>query len=114
VFPSAADELAANDLVGRWGDPSGGTTPIALDGAPPYRLRVGSDLYAVDLEGAAPPFDVLLLPVGAGRPWGLALKGQNGLERFPLACTGTPPRPPCRASGDAERLRRLGARLNVP
>src|SRR5262245_52039308 len=28
VFPSAADELAANDLVGAWGDPSGARTQI--------------------------------------------------------------------------------------
>ncbi len=41
VFPSAADELASDDLVGLWGDPAGRQTAFALDGAPPYRLRVG-------------------------------------------------------------------------
>jgi hypothetical protein len=114
VFPSAADELAANDLAGLWGDAAGGTTKIAIEGAPPYRLRVGAGLYAVDLDAAAPPLDALLLPLdAAARPWGLVLRGQNGLERIPLACTGKPPRPPCRASGDEETLRRLGARVNV-
>ncbi len=114
VFPSAADELAANDLVGTWGDPSGGKTTIALEGAPPYRLRVGRDLYGVDVDGAATPFDALLLPVEAGgRPWGIVLKGQNGLERVPVACAGSPPGPPCRGAGAAEALRRIGALLNV-
>ena len=116
VFPSAADELAANDLAGQWGDTSGNTTPIAIEGELPYRLRVGAALYALDLDGAAAPFDALLLPLdpkGGGRPWGLILKGQNGLERVPVACPGTPPRPPCGADGPAETLRRLGARVNV-
>jgi hypothetical protein len=116
VFPSAADELAANDLAGQWGDASGGKTPIVIEGNLPYRLRVGTALYALDLEGATPPFDALLLPLeanGGGRPWGLVLKGQNGLERVPLACSGTPPRPPCRADGSAEVLKRLGGRVNV-
>ena len=116
VFPNAADELAANDLAGQWGDSAGGTTPISIEGQLPYRLRVGPSLYALDLEAAAPPFDALLLPLdakGGGRPWGLVLKGQNGLERVPLACSGTPARPPCRADGPAEAMRRLGARVNV-
>jgi hypothetical protein len=114
VYPTAADELAANDLAGLWGDPSGRRISFALEGAPPYRLRIEADVYQVDLENARPPFDVLLLPTGrAGRPWGLVLKGANGLERVPAACTGEPPRPPCRADGEAETLRRLGARLNV-
>jgi hypothetical protein len=116
VFPSAADELAANDLAGQWGDASGGKTPIAIGGDLPYRLRVGASLYTLDLEGARPPFDALLLPLetrGGARPWGVVLKGQNGLERVPLACSGTPARPPCRADGPAETLRRLGARVNV-
>ena len=114
VFPSAADELAANDLVGAWGDPSGGRIPFAIEGELPYRLRAGGTLYAIDLEGAVAPFDALLLPVEAsGTPFGLILRGPNGLERVPLACTGTPPRPPCRPTGDAVKLRRLGARVNV-
>jgi hypothetical protein len=114
VFPSAADELAANDLAGMWGDSSGGKTSIAIEGALPYRLRIGPALYAIDIEGAASPFDALLLPLdAAGRPWGVVLKGQNGLERVPLTCTGAPARPPCRAEGEAETLRRLGARVNV-
>ena len=114
VFPSAADELATNDLVGLWGDPAGGRTQFAIDGAPPYRLRVGAALYTIDLEGAAPPLDARLLPVDRdGRAWGIVLKGQNGLDRVPLACTGAPPRPSCRTDGAAETLRRLGARVNV-
>jgi hypothetical protein len=116
MFPSAADELAANDLAGLWGDPGGGQTTIAIDGKPPYRIRIGPALYALDLEGAAPPFDAFLFPVdagGGGRAWGLVLKGQNALERTPVACSGTPARPPCVADGAAETLRRLGARVNI-
>ena len=114
VFPSAADELASNDLVGSWGDPRGRNTSISLEGAPPYRLKIGSVRYAVDLETAAAPFDVVLLPVeGTGPSWGIVLKGANGLERVPLDCEGSPPRPPCRANGDPESLRRLGAQVNV-
>ena len=115
VFLSAADELTSNDLVGLWGDPSGRSQTFAIDGATPNRLRIDNTSYAVDLDGAAPPFDVLLLPTApGGRPWGLVLKGANGLERLPVACEGGPsPRPPCRGDGQPETLRRLGARLNA-
>ena len=53
------------------------------------------------------PFDALLCRwTRGGRPWGIVLKGQNALERMPLACSGKPPRPPCRADGAPETLRR--------
>ena len=114
VFLGAEDELASEDLVGIWADPTGRTTPIAIEGEPPYRIRVGKEGYSIDLGGAAPPFDALLFPLDAGgRPWGIVLKGQNALERIPIACSGKPPRPPCRADGAPETLRRTGARINV-
>ncbi len=114
VFPSAADELAKNDLAGSWSDSSGRLEPFAIEGAPPYRLRMGPTIYEVDLDSATAPFDVLLLPrEGPGRPLGIVVKGSNSLERTPLACTGKPARPPCRPDGDAETLRRSGARINV-
>ena len=113
VFLGAEDELASEDFVGIWADSAGRTTPIALEGEPPYRLRVGKEGYSIDLRGAA-PFDALLLPLDTpGRSWGIVLKGHNGLERIPVACTGKPPRPPCRADGPPETLRRTGARINV-
>jgi hypothetical protein len=118
VFPSAADELSSQQLAGTWIDTRGGETSIALDGAPPYRVRLGPDLYDVDLARAARPVDVLLVPAGAsGRPWGIVLRGRNVMERIAYEC---PPAgeaaPPgaCRADGPPERLRRLGARANVP
>ena len=114
VFPSAADELATNDLAGEWSDSSGRRDPFTIEGAPPYRLRIASTSYEIELDSAMPPFDVLLLPrEGGGRPWGIVLKGSNALERTPLSCTGNPARPPCRPDGETETLRRSGARINV-
>ncbi len=114
VFPGAADEIASEDLAGVWGDPRGQSTPFSIEGEPPYRLRIGATAYAVDVDGATPPFDLLLLPPEpAGGAWGIVLKGANALERIPVACTGAPPRPPCRADGEGETLRRIGARVNV-
>ena len=69
----------------------------------------------VELDGAIAPFDALLLPAGqsAGRAWGLVLQGANRIDLVPVACSGEPPRPPCRTDGERETLRRLGARINV-
>jgi hypothetical protein len=114
VFLGAADEIAAEHLVGVWSDARGQTETFAIEGEPPYRLRIGGAAYAVDVDGAAPPFDLLLLPPdAAGRAWGIVLKGANALERVPVACAGGPPQLRCRADGEAETLRRFGARVNV-
>ena len=119
IFASAADELAVQEIDGTWLDPSGGQTPMKLDGSPPYRLRVGADLYDIDLSRAEKPADLVLVPVAAGRASGIVLRGRNVIERIPVACPaadpatpGTPPAP-CKAEGPAERLRRLGARANA-
>src|SRR6185436_16425652 len=48
VFLGAEDELASEDFVGIWADSAGRTTPIALEGEPPYRLRVGKEGYSID------------------------------------------------------------------
>ncbi len=114
VFPTATDELASQYLAGLWSGEKGRTTTVAIDGAPPYRIRVGPELYTLDLTHVAPPVDLLLLPADAkGRPWGLVLKGPNALERIPYSCAGEGGARACRAEGSAERLRRIGARLNV-
>jgi hypothetical protein len=118
VFASAADELAVQELDGTWLDPSGGHWPTILDGSPPYRLRVGNDLYDIDLVRAEKPADLVLRPVAAGRSWGIVLRGRNVIERIPVVCPASPdgsasPAPPCRADGPPERMRRLGARANA-
>lgn len=117
VFPSAADELAVQYVAGAWSDPLGRTETFTLEGGggPPYRLRSGDASFTVDLDGASAPFDALLLPTDAraGRAWGLTLRGPNAVDRVPAACAGAPPKPPCRADGEPETLRRIGARINV-
>jgi hypothetical protein len=112
VFPGASDEIASEDLAGLWSDALGKTQTIAIEGAPPYRVRMDGALFRVDMEHAAAPMDLLLLPEGAaGRPWGIVLKGPNAFERVPLACAGEAPT--CRTDGASESFRRLGARVNV-
>ena len=118
VFDSAADELAVQELESTWLDSHGGHWPLALEGSPPYRLRVAGDLYDIDLARADKPADLVLRPVSAGRAWGIVLRGRNVIERIPVACAAAPdgarsPAPPCRAEGPAERMRRLGARANA-
>ncbi|HKD17323.1 MAG TPA: hypothetical protein VKG23_05590 [Thermoanaerobaculia bacterium] len=116
IFESAADELAVQELESTWLDSQGGHWPLALEGSPPYRLRVAGDLYDIDLGRAEKPADLVLRPVAAGRPWGIVLRGRNVIERIPVTCAAAPsgsPAPPCQAEGPPERMRRLGARANV-
>ncbi len=115
VFRSAAEELAAQGLAGTWSDPLGRTRTFSVAGDRPDALREGDAAWTVDLDGAAPPFDALLLPANAaaGRAWGLVLRGANSLDRVPAACPGDPPGSPCRSDGEPETLRRVGARINV-
>ncbi len=115
LFASAADELASRELAGTWVDLKGGSpTTLELEAASsPYRLRIGSDLYAVDLTRAERPADVVLVPqTGSGRGWGIVLRGQNVLEWTPVTCPAGGS--PCPAEAPPERLRRLGARSNAP
>lgn len=112
VFPSVADELASEVLASTWIDPGGGQTTFALEGAPPYRIRIDEDLYTVNLARAEKPIDVVLAPAGgAGRAWGVVLRGRNIIERTRLACPAGGGA--CRTDGPLERLRRLGARANA-
>ena len=114
VFLTAADELASEDLVGLWTDTRGNRQTIAIEGDSPYRLRMEGALYRIDLEHAEPPMDVLLVPeTGAGRAWGLVLRGANNIERIPIACSGEGASFACRKDGDGETFRRVGARVNV-
>lgn len=113
VYPDAPDELASEYLAGLWGDPHGAQQTIAIDGAPPYRVRMGAAVYAVDMARAKPPVDLVLLPTEAsGGTWGIVLKGPNAFERIPFAC-GADAAAGCRAEGPGEILRRLGARVNA-
>jgi len=116
VFANAADELATQDLAGVWSDPRGEIRQFVIEGEPPYRLRSGDAVWTVNLEGAVAPFDALLLPSSppAGRAWGLVLQGANRIDRVPAVCSGVPTGPPCRADGNRETLRRVGARINAP
>ncbi len=114
VFPTASDELAAEELVGLWTDSEGKRQTIAIEGEPPYRVRMDGVVYRIDMDHAAAPMDVLLLPeTGTGRPWGLVLRGANSIERIPLACSGEGAAFACRPDGDGQTLRRMGARVNV-
>jgi hypothetical protein len=114
VFPTAADELAAENLAGVWGDSRGKNTTITVEGEPPYRVRMGTFLFAIDLQHVTAPTDALLLPTGdGGRPWGLVLRGPNAMDRIPFTCAGETAARTCRPDGDAETLRRIGARVNV-
>jgi hypothetical protein len=114
MFPTAADELVTQHLTGDWATPKGGRVQLSFDGAPPFRVRVDQSVYAVDLEHPARDADLALLPTdGSRRGWGLVLKGPNALERIPLDCDAGAAGSACRADGSPERLRRMGARINV-
>jgi hypothetical protein len=113
VFLDAADEIVIENLAGTWIDARGGQSPIAAEGGPPYRVRIGEDVFAIDLERAGAGADLLLVPAGSsGKTWGIALRGPNAIDRIPFSCSGGPGSG-CRADGPAETLRRLGARVNV-
>jgi hypothetical protein len=114
VYPSATDEIASQYLTASWSGPLGRKVSIQIEGAPPYRVRMDQALFAVDMAAPPPAADLLLLPADAGgRIWGVALQGPNALERTPLLCEGTGASRSCRSDGPAEKLRRLGARVNV-
>jgi hypothetical protein len=114
VFPDASAEIAAADLSGLWVDPSGKNQTIAIEGEPPYRVRMEGAAYTVDLDRAAPPLDLLLLAVEPSRPpRGVTLRGPNALEVFSLACAGPGAGEGCRPEGAGRTLRRVGARVNV-
>ena len=114
VFPTAADELAAEELSGLWTDSQGKSQTITTEGESPYRVRMEGAVYRLDMDHAAAPMDVLLLPeTEGGRPWGLVLRGANNIERIPVACSGEGAAFGCRSDGDGQTLRRLGARVNV-
>jgi hypothetical protein len=114
VFPTAADELASENLAGVWGDSRGKNTTITVEGEPPYRVRMGPSTFTIDLQHVTSPTDLLLLPTGDGdRPWGLVLRGPNAMDRIPFTCAGQATARTCRPDGEAETLRRIGARVNV-
>ncbi len=115
VFPSAADETAAEYLDGDWRTPQGAKVTMGAEGSPPYRVRVDERVFTLDFDHppkAAP--DLALLPTdGSRRGWAITLAGPNGLDRLPLDCESGGDGSTCRPDGSAERLRRMGARINV-
>jgi hypothetical protein len=114
MFPTAADEVASQHLTGDWGTPKGGRVQVRLDGAPPFRVRVDQNVYALDFDHPTKDADLTLLPTdGSRRGWGLVLEGPNALDRVPLDCEAVAAGSACRADGSSERLRRMGARINV-
>jgi hypothetical protein len=114
VFPNAADETAAEYLGGDWRTPQGGKVTMGPDGAPPYRVRVEERVFTLDFEHAPTGADLALLPTdGTRRGWALVLAGSNGLDRLPLDCESGVDGAACRPDGSPERLRRIGARINV-
>lgn len=115
AFLRAGDQVIVEDLAGSWLDAAGGQTVIAPDGEPPYRVRIAPDLlFAVDFDRAQRPQDLVLVPAaGSGRPWGIALRGKNFLDRVPYRCPAAGEKGPCRPDGAPERLRRLGAIGNL-
>jgi hypothetical protein len=114
IYPSAGDELASQHLTGTWRTPQGAVVQIQTDGVPPYRLRVDRGLFGLDFDTPAKTADVTLVPTdGSRRGWALVLAGPNALDRFPVTCDPGPPGTACQADGSPERLRRMGARINV-
>ena len=114
VFPSAADETVAEYLDGDWRTPQGGKVTMGADGAPPYRVRVEEHVYTLDFDHAPKGADIALLPTdGSRRGWAIVLAGPNGLDRLPIDCESGSDGSACRPDGSPERLRRIGARINV-
>jgi hypothetical protein len=114
VFPSAADETVAEYLDGDWRTPQGGKVTMGPDGPPPYRVRIEERVFTLDFDHAPKGADIALLPTdGSRRGWAIVLAGPNGLDRLPVDCESGGDGSACRPDGSPERLRRMGARINV-
>jgi hypothetical protein len=114
MFLTAADEVASQYLTGDWRTPNGGRLEMRFEGVSPFRMRVDQSVFALDFEHPSKDADLMLLPTdGSRRGWGLLLAGPNALERVPLDCETGAAGSACRADGSSERLRRMGARINV-
>ncbi|MDQ2870812.1 MAG: hypothetical protein M3S32_08725 [Acidobacteriota bacterium] len=114
VFETAADELATNGLVGIWTSERGEPMAIALASADPVTLNIRKSKYRVELEGAPEGMDAVALPSGGGPPArGLQLRGPNSFSWIPILCGEPGSSRDCRASGPAEILHRVGARMNA-
>lgn len=114
VFTSAADEIAAEYFDADWNTPSGGKVTTGPDGSPPYRVRVEERVFTLDLDHPQKGVEIALLPTdGSRRGWGITLAGPNAIVRTPMSCESAGDGSSCRPDGPTERLRRIGARINV-
>jgi hypothetical protein len=112
IYATVGDEVAAEQLTGIWGLPSGKQTSLSTEGDPPYRIRSGGSSFSVDVASAAAPVDLVLRPVsGSGDGWLITLRGPNAVDRTP--CRFEVGAATCSPAGPAETLRRIGARVNV-
>jgi len=115
VYRSAEEELASESLEGIWATERGEEVEVsALDG-PGGQVRFGGRQAALSFAEAPRGADVLLVPADGSAPsWALDLLGPHVLARVPVRCeTGESGRARCEGIGPGERLRRIGARLNV-
>jgi hypothetical protein len=113
IFQSASDELGSNGLAGTWTGGKGETMAVTIASADPLRLQIGKGKYRVEIDAAPAGFDALLVSSDGAPPLGVRLRGPNALERVPVRCTGSGAARQCKPAGPADRLHRVGARLNA-
>ena len=107
VFLGAEDELASEDLVGIWADPAGRTTPIAIEGEPPYRIRVGKESLLDRPRRRGPSVRRVAHPPRRRRP-SLGHRSE-GPERARTHRSPARASPPGRPAGPMARRRRSAA-----
>lgn len=115
IFPSAADELAVEELVGTWTTQDGRSMAISLVSAFPALLRFGTSEVSVSIDRAPPQIDALLVPRDGSSPAiGIVLRGPDRVARLPVRCEAAEGGwVNCRRDGPAEPLHRVGARVNL-
>ncbi len=116
VYPSAEDELAAENLVGIWASEKGEQLTVSLVSTPPALLRFGQSEVTVNLDRAPEGVDALLTPRDGSPPrFAVVLRGPNAITRIPVRCTGPSQKElqTCQAQGQGDLLQRVGARMNA-
>jgi hypothetical protein len=115
VFSTAEEELASEALAGAWANDRGESYEVLALPGPGGRVRFGQQEAAVRIDAAPAGTDVLLMPAnGSATAIALDLRGPNVLDRVPVRCTSAGAGEPlCESTGPPERLRRIGARMNL-